>query len=103
MNARAYRLQRHHVLLIDTKSLVERHHERIMLSAMNSGCTIPFPHKRGPETFRRIADYPYAAKKRHRDPIVELAVDYSVPDIRDFVTEVREAGAEQGAEVVWKP
>ncbi len=103
MNARAYRNKRHHVLVIHTRSLVERHEHRVMLSAINSGCTIPFPHKRGQETFRRIADYPYAAKRRSRDPIVELAVDYSVPDIRDFVTEVREAGAGQPATLLWKP
>src|SRR5260370_37061546 len=59
MNARAYRLQRHNVLVVDTKRLVERHERRIMLSAINSGCTIPFPHKRGLGTFRRIAEYPY--------------------------------------------
>lgn len=102
MNARAYRSLRHDILVVDTKDLVERHEHRIMLSAMNSGCTIPFPHKRGLETFRRIVEYPYASRKRNRDPIVELAVDYSVPDIRDFVTEVRQSGAEQPTKVVWK-
>ena len=102
MNARAYRGQRHHVLVVDTKRLVERHEHRIVLSAINSGCTIPFPHKRGLKTFRRIAEYPYATRKRNRNPIIELAVDYSVPDIRDFVIEVKEAGAGQPTKVVWK-
>jgi Family of unknown function (DUF7002) len=102
LNARAYRSQRHDVLVVDTKRLVERHERKIVLCAINSGCTIPFPHNRGLDTFRRMADYPYASRKRNRDPIVELAVDYSVPDIRDFVIEVREAGAEQRAKVVWK-
>ncbi len=102
MNARAYRHQRHNVLVVDTARLVERHEHRIMLSAMNSGCTIPFPHKRDLKTFRRIADYPYESRKRNRDPIVELAVDYSVPDICDFVTEVREAGAGQRTKVIWR-
>jgi hypothetical protein len=102
MNARAYRNLGHHVLIVDTRRLVERHEQRIMLSSINSGCTIPFPHKRGPETFRRLSEYPYAAKRRDRDPIVELAVDYSVPDIRDFVTEVREAGAGQPTKTVWR-
>jgi hypothetical protein len=102
MNARAYRDKRHMVLIVETRRLVERHEKGIMLSAMNSGCTIPFPHKRGPMTFRRLAEYPYAARKRTRDPIVELAVDHSVPDIRDFVLEVREAGAGEGSETVWR-
>jgi|SRR6266478_3549592 len=102
MNARAYRRQQNTILVVDTKGLVERHELRIMLCAMNSGCTIPFPHKRDLMTFRRIAEYPYAKRKRNRDPIVELAVDYSVPDICDFVTEVRQAGAGQPTKVVWK-
>ena len=102
MNARAYRRQRHTVLVVDTKLLVERHERRIMLCPMNSGCTIPFPHKRDLKTFRRIAEYPYPDRKWNRDPIVELAVDYGVPDICHFVTEVREAGAGQGIKIVWK-
>jgi hypothetical protein len=102
MNARAYRRERHNVFVVETRSLVERHEHRIMLSAMNSGCTIPFPHRRGLKTFRRMPEYPYASRKHNRDPVVELAVDYSVPDIRDFVTEVREAGAGRRTKVVWK-
>jgi hypothetical protein len=102
MNARAYRRQRHSILVVDTEGLVKRHEHRIMLCAINSGCTIPFPHKRDLKSFRRIAEYPYANRKRNRDPIVELAVDHSVPDICDFVTEVREAGAGQPTKVFWK-
>jgi hypothetical protein len=49
-----------------------------------------------------MADYPYASRKRLVDPIVELAVDYSVPDIRDLVIEVREIGAGLPAKVIWK-
>jgi len=71
MNARAYRHQRNNVYVVETRALVERHEHRIMLSAMNSGCTIPFPHRRGLKTFRRIAEYPYASRKRNRDPIVD--------------------------------
>lgn len=103
IEARAYRHQRQTVLVIDTRRLAERHEQRIMLCAMNSGCTIPFPHKRDLNSFQRMAEYPYESRKRNKDPIVELAIDYSVPDIRDFVTEVREGGAGQGAKVVWKP
>jgi hypothetical protein len=102
LNARAYRDHPHNVLVVDTRCLVERHEGKIVLSPINSGCTIPFPHKRGPETFRRIADYPYARRKRLPNPIVELAVDYSVPDIRELVTEVRETSSGSGTKVVWK-
>jgi hypothetical protein len=102
LNARAYRDQKHNVLIVDTKRLVERHQLRIMLSPLNSGCTLPFPHKRGPGTFRRLAEYPFASRMRLPDPIVELAVDYSIPDIRDLVTEVRETAAGADTKVIWK-
>lgn len=102
LSARAYRDKLHDVLIVDTKELVKRHEPRIMLSPLNSGCTIPFPHKRGPETFQRLPDYPYASRKHLADPIVELAVDHGVRDIRDFVMEVWETGAQQGPRVIWK-
>jgi hypothetical protein len=102
LNARAYRDQRHDVLVVDTRRLVERHEHRIVLSPLNSGCTIPFPHKRDLKTFQRMTEYPYASRKRLPDPIVELAVDYGVPDIRDLVTEVRETAAGQGTKIIWK-
>jgi hypothetical protein len=73
MNARAYRRERHTLFVVDTMRLVERHEHRIMLSAINSGCM--------GEGYR---------------------IDYSVPDVRDFVIEVREGGAEQPTKVVWK-
>ena len=101
LNARAYRSKRHDVLIVDTRRLVERHQQRIVLSPMNSGCTIPFPHKRGLETFRRMADYPYQARSRNRDPIVELAVDYKVPDIRDLVLQVKQTGGGVASKVIW--
>jgi hypothetical protein len=59
---------------------------------MNSGNTMPIPHPRDDSTFLRIADYPYdywRRKKRVRgERIVELAVDYSVPDLSQHVTRV---------------
>jgi hypothetical protein len=66
---------------------------------MNSGCTKPIPHPRDENTFRRIVHYPYADYRRRRkrgERVVELAVDYSVPDVADFVTRVvrMQAGTE---------
>ena len=58
---------------------------------MNSGCTKPIPHPRGQSTFQRIAAYPYAyrkTKRRRGERVVELAVDYAVPDVAKFVTRV---------------
>ena len=90
-SARAYRNRSHDVLEIDTRSLVVAHRERISLSPMNSGNTKPYPHPRSEQTFRKIDDYPYAywrTKRRYGEPVVELAVDYCVPDIVDHVSRV---------------
>jgi hypothetical protein len=91
LNAAAYRDQSHIVLTVDTSVLVDRHRERIVLSPMNTGATKPYPFPRGFDTFQRLASYPFAdmlEKRGNRDPIVELAIDYSVPDIREMVLTV---------------
>lgn len=98
LGAGAYRAEAHCVLTVDTRALVTEHHNQIALSPINSGCTKPMPHPRGKECFLRIKDYAYDnwLKKRHKkDPIVEVAVDYSVPNIASMVlrVEIRKIGA----------
>lgn len=89
--AKTYRGAEHDVLEIDTRSLLAAHRARIWLCPINSGCTKPFPHPRDERAFLRVADYPYAywrERRRATERAVELAVDYSVPDISDHVTRV---------------
>lgn len=98
--AKSYRNQEHDVLEINTRTLVEAHRERIWLCPINSGCTKPFPHKRDESIFSRIVDYPYAHWKARRGPlerVVELAVDYSVIDIKNHV---RSAVVKRGSEIL---
>jgi hypothetical protein len=86
LNAESYKDETHCVFECDTESLVARHERRIFLSPMNSGCTRPFAHPRGRDTFRPIAEFPFRERRnRGSNAVVELAVQYSVPDIRDFV------------------
>lgn len=54
------------------------------------------PALRGPETFRRIADHP------EEKPVVELAVDYAVLDIADFVLSVSRWYGVNELEEVWR-
>jgi hypothetical protein len=83
LGARAYRDRPHLVLEVDTAKLLERHADRVTLSPINSGATFAMnPAFRGPDTFRRIVDHP------ERKPFVELAVDYAVLDVADFVLSV---------------
>ncbi len=84
-SARAYREHEQLVLKIDTAALVNTHENRILLSPRNSGATKPFAWERSIEMFKRIADYDYAARAQATDPIVELTVDHSVPDVMSLV------------------
>ena len=91
LSAGAYRGQEHDVLELNARALVAAYAEKICLCPMNSGCTKPIPHPRGQSTFQRIAAYPYAyrkTKRRRGERVVELAVDYAVPDVAKFVTRV---------------
>lgn len=90
LNARAYRKLAHDVLTIDTRSLVRDYADKIMLCRMNSGNTFPMPHSRGLEDFMTIEAYP--VKPRTGAPaktVVEVVTDYSIPNISDYVVEVR--------------
>lgn len=82
---------------METAALLGRHAERVTLSSINSGATFAMnPAPRGPDTFRRIADH------SEGKPIVELAVEYAVPDIASFTNSVsRWQGAEMLGEV-WR-
>lgn len=88
LKARAYKDKEHDVLEIDTPSLVAAYRDKIWLCPINSGNTKPFPHPRDFDSFKRIDDYPYTMWRRKRragERVVELAVEYGVPDIRRFV------------------
>ncbi len=98
--AGAYRDHEHDVLEVDTRLLVDAHHDKIWLCPINSGCTKPMPHPRDEDIFSRIPQYPYAHWRSRRcrtERAVELAIDYSVPDI---VRYVRRVVVKRGSEVV---
>lgn len=85
------REREHDILVVDTRILVTRHRERITLSPINSGALHPAARRpRGVGTFATFEEYPWAERMRTRprEPVVELAADYSVPDIRDCVVDV---------------
>ena len=106
LNARAYRNRRQTVLTLDTALLLDRHHARVTLSPINSGCTKPYPQPRGPDTFLPLPSYPFASWMEKRrsvaEAVVELAVDYSVPDVCDFILRVEEREPGKPTVVLWK-
>lgn len=88
LSAGTYRDQEHDVIEIDSKTLVNAYREKIWLCPINSGCTKPFPHPRGKNTFARIPDYPYADWRKKRkvgERVVELCVDEGVKDIKKYI------------------
>lgn len=90
LNARKYKKLTHDVLTIDTESFLRDYACKVMLCRMNSGNTFPMPHPRGVGDFMSIDDYP--AKPRTKGPakpVVEVVTDYSIPNISDYVVEVR--------------
>jgi hypothetical protein len=89
LNAHNYRNRRHDVLIIDTPKLVDAYQKAINLCHMNSGNTFPYLHKKTPEIFKTIAEYRLKRDGSPRPPVVEVVVDYSVPDVRQFVIDVR--------------
>jgi hypothetical protein len=97
LGARANKDRPHLVLEVETAELLDRHIERVTLSPINSGATFPLgPAPRGSDTFRRIADHPKGK------PVVELAVDYAVPDVTDLTVSVSRWHGVEKLEEVWR-
>ena len=93
LQARLYRNLRHTVLHVDTAALLQGYPGRVQLAPYNTGSMhVPTAPKRGPGVFTDLASYPYAEWARRRgksgDAIVELTIDYAIPDIRAYVTRV---------------
>jgi hypothetical protein len=98
LSARAYRERPHDVLTLDTESLVEAHEEAITLAHLNTGTTVFRAPERGPETFRRIADYPIENHRR----VVELAVDGKIDDIEAHTLRVESRIGSTVLATVWE-
>ena len=101
LGARWYRNIEHDVLTIDTRSLVTAHETLIWLCHMNSGNTLPVPHRRGVDIFKRIPDYPAKRNGKPEKPVVELVVDYGVSDISRHVTSVHRMRGDKVLQELW--
>lgn len=102
--ARAYRDSAHTVITVSTERLLDAHGDRVMLSPINTGSTAYTPQPRGPDTFRAIADYPFddwAAKRGGAAAVAELAVEYSVPDIKSVALSAEIRSPSGARTVLW--
>lgn len=89
LGARDYRKLEHDVLTLDSSTFIPAYAEAIWLCHMNSGNTWPMPHRRGTEIFCKVVDYPVTRTGKPKKKVVELVVDYAVPNIADYILEVR--------------
>ena len=104
LGARAYRNERHTLLVLRTKELLHRYSHRTVLSPLNTGATKPIPHPRGKNCFLPLASYPfeYWRRKRNvRDAVVELAVPEAVPNVIEMLERVSIVRRDQAEEIVW--
>lgn len=93
LSSRAVRGLKRVVLTIDTLRLVTDYHDRVELSAINTGSTIRRPARRGLKTFSPVAGHTYAEWTRLRggkDKLKEVAVVDGIPDVMNYVTARRE-------------
>lgn len=90
-SARAYNNNDQQMIVVDTASLVAQYGCKISLCHKNSGA-LRAPHPLGPHIFKSIEDYEPRVNRKGKPgkPVVELAVDYSVPDIIRHVLEVQD-------------
>ncbi|MCC6953594.1 MAG: hypothetical protein IT290_05710 [Deltaproteobacteria bacterium] len=101
--AREYEADRQTIVVVDAAQLVARHGDRVLLCHMNSGATQPMAWPRGRKTFLPIDEYPLTERLKKYGPkgaVAEVTVDYSVPDLREFVVEVYEAGGQRERETL---
>ena len=102
--AGAYRNMEHDVLTLDSRSLFSKFNSRIELSPMNSGCTRPWKHKRGKDTFLPINMYDYDGwrkKRKKNDVIAEVTVIGGVSPILPYVKEVRRMKRNETLQVLY--
>ncbi len=104
LGAKAYRDRKHWIITANSKSLLERNNSRIFLSRINTGAIFCPNSPRGVDTFRALGRWPSAERPRARSlkcPVVELSVDYSVPDIEKVAISVEEMHGDRTIRTIW--
>ncbi len=80
------------VLVLDSAAVLARHAAQTMLSPINSGFSLRFPQRRGRETFRPLAEYPFedwVRKRGKADAVAECTVLGGVTNVGEALVETR--------------
>lgn len=105
LNARAYRQKDHLVLKVDTRRLLSKHGPMLLLSPINSGSTIYRPSERSTKMFQALKSYPFEERRKKRgvaNAVAEMAFEYGIRDIRQFVVRVEKRREGRLLKVVWE-
>ena len=105
LNARAYRQKEHLVLKVDTRNLLSKHGPTVLLSPINSGSTIYRPSARSIKMFQPLKSYPFEERRKKRgvaNAVAEMAFEYGIRDIRQFVVRVEKRREGRLLKVVWE-
>jgi hypothetical protein len=103
-SARLYEAHRQTIIEVDTARFLERYADRVSLCRINSGSTQPMAWDRGKNTFLPLESYPLGERLRKygvKNAVAEVTVEYSVPDIQDFVVCAYEIGGPEPKVVLW--
>lgn len=106
LSARTYRNKSHIILIVDSLGLVNACFSSIFLSPINSGAMPYGPTPRGLSTFVSISDWPDLERPRAgglKRPVVELAVNHSIPNVFNFILRVEKWVSGSLRKIVWKP
>ncbi len=96
LNGRNYKDQSHCVLIVNTRKLLEKYVDKILLSSINSGFA-GWGGPRGRDTFRPVSAFPSTRV------IWELAVEHSIPDITEILDCVEVWKNGESLERIWEP
>lgn len=78
-----YRGKPQWIITVNSRALLEQYIDKAYLSDQNTG-SLYSRRRRGPSTFVPFVDYPI------RSTIIELAIDYGIPNLSDFAVSVKE-------------
>jgi hypothetical protein len=83
LTAKAYLNEAQWVITVRTRPLLERYVPDVTLTGFNTGFAFD-GRLRGLDTFKRLKDWP------NKYTVAELAVEYGIPDVAEFVASVVE-------------
>ena len=98
--ARAYRDRPQLVLVVRAATLLATREDRVRLSRINSGATMPFAWPRSTATFQVLGEYDWSPGKRK---VAEITIERGVPDIWGHVERLEVWRGGEHVRVLRKP